>query len=47
MTTADFVILNTYILQIYFPLSFIGFFWRLIRQGWTDVELVLDILDVN
>lgn len=44
---ADFVTFNTYILQIYFPLGFIGTFWRFIRQSWTDVELVLDILAID
>lgn len=43
----DFVTFNVYILQIYFPLQFIGTFWRFIRQNWTDVELVLEILKVN
>jgi len=43
----DFVTFNVYILQIYFPLQFIGTFWRFIRQNWTDVELVLEILAVN
>lgn len=43
----DFVTFNVYILQIYFPLNFIGTFWRFIRQSWTDVELVLEILKVN
>jgi len=43
----DFVTFNVYIIQIYFPLNFIGTFWRWIRQSWTDVELVLEILKVN
>ena len=43
----DFVTFNVYILQIYFPLNFIGTFWRFIRQNWTDVELVLEVLKVN
>lgn len=29
------------------PLGFLGTFWRFIRQSWTDVELVLDILKKN
>lgn len=44
---SDFVVFNTYILQIYFPLGFLGTFWRFIRQSWTDIELVLDILAVD
>jgi ATP-binding cassette, subfamily B, heavy metal transporter len=45
MSIGDFVVFNTYILQIYVPLGFLGTFWRFIRQAWTDIELVLDILD--
>lgn len=47
MGVADFVVFNTYILQVYIPLGFLGTFWRFIRQSWTDVELVLDILKKN
>lgn len=47
MRVEDFVTFNVYIIQIYFPLNFIGTFWRFIRQSWTDVELVLEILKVN
>ena len=45
MTIGDFIVFNTYILQIYIPLGFLGTFWRFIRQAWTDIELVLDILE--
>lgn len=47
MAVGDFIIFNTYIFQIYYPLGFLGTFWRFIRQAWTDVELVLDILTVD
>lgn len=47
LEVSDFVTFNLYILQIYFPLGFIGTFWRYIRQNWTDVELVLEILKVD
>ena len=45
MKIGDFIVFNTYILQIYVPLGFLGTFWRFIRQAWTDIELVLDILE--
>ena len=45
MKVGDFIVFNTYILQIYVPLGFLGTFWRFIRQAWTDIELVLDILE--
>jgi ATP-binding cassette subfamily B protein len=47
LKVSDFIIFNTYIFQIYYPLGFLGTFWRFIRQSWTDVELVLDILTVD
>jgi ABC-type multidrug transport system fused ATPase/permease subunit len=45
LNIGDFIVFNTYILQIYVPLGFLGTFWRFIRQAWTDIELVLDILE--
>jgi len=44
---SDFIVFNLYVLQLYVPLGFLGTFWRFIRQSWTDVELVLDILEIN
>jgi len=43
----DFVMINTYILQIYAPLNFLGTFWRLIRQSMSDVELVFELLEID
>lgn len=47
LDVSDFIVFNLYVIQLYFPLSFLGTFWRFIRQSWTDVELVLDILEVD
>ena len=47
LTISDFVVFNQYILQVYTPLGFLGTYWRFIRQAWSDIELVLDILTVN
>lgn len=43
----DFVMINTYILQMYAPLNFLGTFWRFIRQAMVDVELVFELLAVD
>jgi len=43
----DFVMINTYILQIYAPLNFLGTFWRFIRQAMADVEMVFELLEVD
>lgn len=47
MVVSDFIVFNVYILQIFVPLGFLGTFWRFIRQSWTDIELVMDILEQN
>lgn len=44
---SDFVVFNAFVLQIYYPLGFLGTFYRFIRQAWVDIELVLDILESN
>lgn len=43
----DFVMINTYILQMYAPLNFLGTFWRFIRQSMTDVEMVFELLEID
>ena len=43
----DFVMLNTYMLQMYAPLAFLGTFYRFIRQAMVDVELVFELLEID
>jgi ATP-binding cassette subfamily B protein len=45
LTLGDFVLLNTFLMQIYRPLNFIGMVYREIRQGLTDVEAMFQLLD--
>lgn len=45
LTLGDFVLLNTFLLQIYRPLNFIGFVYRELRQGLTDIEEMFKLLD--
>ncbi|MDO8361111.1 MAG: ABC transporter ATP-binding protein/permease, partial [Devosia sp.] len=45
MTVGDFVLLNTFLMQIYRPLNFIGMVYREIRQGLTDIEEMFKLLD--
>jgi ATP-binding cassette subfamily B protein len=47
LTVGDFVLLNTFLMQIYRPLNFIGFVYREIRQGLTDIEEMFKLLDQN
>lgn len=46
-TIGDFVFVNALLLQLAVPLNFIGFVYREIRQGLTDIEQMFDLLDVE
>jgi ABC-type transport system involved in Fe-S cluster assembly fused permease/ATPase subunit len=45
-TIGDFVFVNALLMQLSVPLNFIGFIYREIRQGLTDIEQMFDLLDV-
>ncbi|PZO77358.1 MAG: metal ABC transporter permease [Mesorhizobium amorphae] len=45
-TVGDFVFINALLLQLSVPLNFIGFIYREVRQGLTDIEQMFDLLDV-
>lgn len=46
-TLGDFVFVNAMLMQLSVPLNFIGFIYREIRQGLTDIEQMFDLLDVK
>ncbi|MBN8241807.1 ABC transporter ATP-binding protein/permease [Nitratireductor aquimarinus] len=46
-TVGDFVFINAMLMQLSIPLNFIGFVYREIRQGLTDIEQMFDLLDVS
>ncbi|HAP28211.1 MAG TPA: metal ABC transporter permease [Achromobacter sp.] len=43
-TLGDFVLVNTYLLQLYTPLSFFGFIYREIKQALIDMERMFELL---
>jgi ATP-binding cassette subfamily B protein len=45
-TIGDFVFINVMLMQLAIPLNFIGFVYREVRQGLTDIEQMFDLLDV-
>lgn len=46
MSIGDLVMVNTYLIQLYQPLNILGFAYREIKQGLTDMEQMFDLLDV-
>ncbi|SOC39828.1 ATP-binding cassette subfamily B protein [Rhizobium subbaraonis] len=46
-TIGDFVFVNAMLIQLAIPLNFIGFVYREIRQGLTDIEQMFDLLEVQ
>ena len=46
MTVGKFVLINTYLMQLYQPLNFLGMVYMTIRQGLVDMEQMFRLLNV-
>ena len=44
MTVGDFVLVNTYMIQLYMPLNLLGFVYREIKRSLTDLEQMFRLL---
>ena len=46
-TVGHFVMVNLLMLQLFIPLNFMGMVYREIKQGITDIERMMDVLELN
>ena len=47
MTLGDLVLVNTFMIQLYIPLNFLGVIYREIKQSLADMERLFSLLDLN
>lgn len=46
LTVGEFVLANTYMMQLFMPLNFLGFVYREMKQGFIDMDKMFELLHV-